>query len=446
LFGALTNLVNPQPLLALGSVAQDGSKGLIASPSSIVARSIAADDEWNANLLKLKKMTCRMELLYKEVLHENPPSSSEPLPRASSSSSAPPPPASSSSFSSSEIGLPSSATVEAMAKLDLLVMPVGKVLPVFKLDKAQKSLEELQSKVKADKVCLQEIEALEKELAVLEKEEQLRLLMLDIDGLMVKTEMTKKINGEALANVQSIVGADVEDLDKLENLSSENIESNQKRADQAEKESPCQDQESLSVSKESQPISTEKAADEAPMIARTRPEAARSVKAASSSSSLSQDKESLSVSHTETKPTSTEKVVDEAPVIAKTKARATRAVKAASSSISSSSITPKNKRKSVADLEASFNQQWNGALKETEELKAEDTKHLPYVVLPADAGSIKGKSVIPGIFSSLGSSVKPNSYDNYENYNRFDGSNSENMPPHNVQPEQASIVPFFYCW
>ena len=395
-----------------------------------MARSIAADDEWNANLLKLKTMTSRMEILYKEVLHENPPSS---LPPASSSSSEPPPPASSSSISSSEIGLPSSATVEAMAKLDLLVMPVGKVLPEFKLDKAQKSLEELQSKVKADKVCLQEIEALEKELAVLEKEEQLRLLMLDIDGLMVKTEMTKKINGEAFVKVQAIVGADVEDLDKLKNLSNENIESNQQRADQAEKDSPCQDQGSLPVSQESQPTSTEKAVDEAPMIAKRRPTANRSVKAASSSSSLSQ---SLSVAHTQTLPTSTEKVVDdEAPVIAKTRARATRAVKAASSSISSSSITPKNKRKSVADLEASFNQQWNGALKVTEELKAEDTKHLPYVVLPADAGSIKGKSVIPGIFSSLGS--------NYANYNRSDCNNSENMPPQNVQPEQASIVPFF---
>ncbi len=383
-----------------------------------------------------------MEILYKEVLHENPPSSSEPLPLASSSSSAPPPPASSSSFTSSEIGLPSSATVEAMAKLDLLVMPVGKVLPEFKLDKAQKSLEELQSKVKADKVCLQEIEALEKELAVLEKEEQLRLLMLDIDGLMVKTEMTKKINGEALANVQSIVGADVEDLDK--NLSNENIESNQKVADQADKESPCQDQESLPVSQESLPTSTETAVYEAPMIAKTRPTATRSVKAASSSSSsLSQDKESLSVAHTETQPTSTDKVVDEAPVIAKTRARATRASKAASSSVSASSITPKNKRKSVADLEASFNQQWNGALKETEELKAEDTKHLPYVVLPAGAGSTKGKSVIPGNFSSLGFSVKPNSYENYANYNRFDGNNSENMPPQNFQPEQASILPFF---
>jgi hypothetical protein len=71
LFLALTLLVNPNYFLHSG-VAQDGTKGLIASPSSIVARSIAADDEWNTNLLKLKTMTSRMEMLYKGMMHENP--------------------------------------------------------------------------------------------------------------------------------------------------------------------------------------------------------------------------------------------------------------------------------------------------------------------------------------------------------------------------------------
>ena len=75
----LTHLVprthNPcqsQLLLPLRWVAQDGTKGLIASPSSIVARSIAADDDWNTNLLKLKTMTSRMEMLYKGMMQENP--------------------------------------------------------------------------------------------------------------------------------------------------------------------------------------------------------------------------------------------------------------------------------------------------------------------------------------------------------------------------------------
>ena len=68
MFLALTLLVAPIPTTLVG---QDGTKGLLASPSSIVARSIAADDEWNTNLLKLKTMTSRMEMLYKGMMHEN---------------------------------------------------------------------------------------------------------------------------------------------------------------------------------------------------------------------------------------------------------------------------------------------------------------------------------------------------------------------------------------